>query len=227
MNRRSLLTAGVAFIGWLSSLTKAKAAVDTSYLASVVAPLKPLAPGASPFPYFDITSLFQKVNIGPGQVPEFPLDLFAPGEENNETSYVLNRRGEPERYVEADYIMVQTYKMKDKEQDILNLLMAAGRADDQHFYSIEKSKIPIVFEKRRKTGITIFDERLNFGECRYNFYDKKDKINPKLIQWNPESQALIIMIRDKDALVNPIMHNEEEGLSVLTRDAVSVIKVDL
>lgn len=223
-----MLAAGAAFIGWLNSLTTAKAAVDTSYLASVAAPLKPLAPGASPFPYFDITSLFEKVNIGPGQLPEFPLDFFSPGEARNETSYALNKRGIPERYIEHDYIIVPTYEMKDKEKDVLNLLMSAGRADDFSTYFVEKQEIPKVFNANRlKTGMTIFDSRLNHGNYRYDFYDKRDKIDVKFHNWKPESQALIIHIRDKDALVNPIRDDGKEGLSVLTRHAVSLIKVDL
>jgi hypothetical protein len=48
--------------------------------------------------------------IEPGSQPEFPLDLLAPGTERDYTAYTNPGHGRiPEKHVEGDYVMVNTY----------------------------------------------------------------------------------------------------------------------
>ena len=53
---------------------------------------------------------FEKIQMAPGSAAEFPLDLLAPGTENQHVAYTNPGHGRiPERAVEGDYVMVPTY----------------------------------------------------------------------------------------------------------------------
>jgi hypothetical protein len=57
-----------------------------------------------------VTGIFEKMVIEPGSQPEFPLDLLAPGTERDYTAYTNPGHGRiPEKHVEGDYVMVNTY----------------------------------------------------------------------------------------------------------------------
>ena len=57
-----------------------------------------------------VTNIFEKMVIEPGSQPEFPLDLLAPGTERDYTAYTNPGHGRiPEKHVEGDYVMVNTY----------------------------------------------------------------------------------------------------------------------
>jgi hypothetical protein len=57
-----------------------------------------------------VTGVFEKMVLEPGASPEFPLDLLAPGTERDYTAYTNPGHGRiPERHVEGDYVMVNTY----------------------------------------------------------------------------------------------------------------------
>lgn len=57
-----------------------------------------------------VTGIFEKMIIEPGSQPEFPLDLLAPGTERDYTAYTNPGHGRiPEKHVEGDYVMVNTY----------------------------------------------------------------------------------------------------------------------
>ena len=54
--------------------------------------------------------IFERMPMEPGSSVEFPLDLLAPGEENEHVAYTNPGHGRiPERAVEGDYVMVPTY----------------------------------------------------------------------------------------------------------------------
>ena len=56
--------------------------------------------------------IFEKINMEPGTAAEFPLDLLAPGTENEHVAYTNPGHGRiPERAVEGDYVMVPTYSV--------------------------------------------------------------------------------------------------------------------
>ncbi len=57
-----------------------------------------------------VTGIFESMPLEPGAAPEFPLDLLAPGTENEHIAYTNPGHGRiPERHVEGDYVMVNTY----------------------------------------------------------------------------------------------------------------------
>ena len=57
-----------------------------------------------------VTSIFETIAMEPGTTTEFPLDLLAPGEEDQYVAYTNPGHGRiPERHVEGDYVMVPTY----------------------------------------------------------------------------------------------------------------------
>ena len=57
-----------------------------------------------------VTSIFESMPLEPGASPEFPLDLLAPGTEADHVAYTNPGNGRiPERHVESDYVMVNTY----------------------------------------------------------------------------------------------------------------------
>ena len=57
-----------------------------------------------------VTNIYEKMVLEPGSQPEFPLDLLAPGTERDFTAYTNPGHGRiPERHVEGDYVMVNTY----------------------------------------------------------------------------------------------------------------------
>jgi len=57
-----------------------------------------------------LAGIFEKIQMAPGSAAEFPLDLLAPGTENQHVAYTNPGHGRiPERAVEGDYVMVPTY----------------------------------------------------------------------------------------------------------------------
>ena len=57
-----------------------------------------------------VTSIYEAMPLEPGATPEFPLDLLAPGTESEHIAYTNPGHGRiPERSVEGDYVMVNTY----------------------------------------------------------------------------------------------------------------------
>lgn len=54
-----------------------------------------------------VTEMFETVPMPPGAAPEFPLDLIAPGEENDIVAFTIPKQGRiPDREVESDYVTV-------------------------------------------------------------------------------------------------------------------------
>jgi len=59
-----------------------------------------------------VSDIFQRVDLEPDAMPEFPLDLIAPGTEKDYVAYTVPNAGRiPERHVEGDYVMVPTYQI--------------------------------------------------------------------------------------------------------------------
>jgi len=59
-----------------------------------------------------LDGIFERINLEPGTSAEFPLDLLAPGTENEHVAYTNPGHGRiPERAVEGDYVMVPTYSI--------------------------------------------------------------------------------------------------------------------
>ena len=57
-------------------------------------------------------NIFESIVMEPGTTSEFPLDLLAPGEEDEFVAYTNPGHGRiPERQVEGDYVMVPTYSI--------------------------------------------------------------------------------------------------------------------
>ncbi len=57
-----------------------------------------------------VTDIFEALPVEPGATTEFPLDLLAPGEEDQFVAYTNPGHGRiPERHVEGDYVMIPTY----------------------------------------------------------------------------------------------------------------------
>ena len=57
-----------------------------------------------------VTSIYETMQLEPGTAPEFPLDLLAPGTEVQHVAYTNPGHGRiPERTVEGDYVMINTY----------------------------------------------------------------------------------------------------------------------
>ena len=57
-----------------------------------------------------VTNIYESMPLEPGASPEFPLDLWAPGTEGEHIAYTNPGNGRiPERHVEGDYVMINTY----------------------------------------------------------------------------------------------------------------------
>ena len=57
-----------------------------------------------------VTNIYEAMPLEPGATPEFPLDLLAPGTEGEHIAYTNPGNGRiPERHVEGDYVMINTY----------------------------------------------------------------------------------------------------------------------
>lgn len=57
-----------------------------------------------------VSGIYETLPMAPGTAVEFPLDLLAPGEEDQFVAYTNPGNGRiPERQVEGDYVMVPTY----------------------------------------------------------------------------------------------------------------------
>ena len=57
-----------------------------------------------------VGSIYEAMPLEPGASPEFPLDLLAPGTEGDHVAFTNPGNGRiPERHVEGDYVMINTY----------------------------------------------------------------------------------------------------------------------
>lgn len=57
-----------------------------------------------------VSGIYEAMPLEPGASPEFPLDLLAPGTEMEHVAYTNPGNGRiPERHVEGDYVMINTY----------------------------------------------------------------------------------------------------------------------
>lgn len=59
----------------------------------------------------DITgNIFERIQLAPGAAPEFPLDFVVPGTEGRYVAYTIPNHGRiPERNIEGDFVMVNTF----------------------------------------------------------------------------------------------------------------------
>ena len=59
----------------------------------------------------NVEGIFETFSLAPGAVPEYPLDIIAPGEEGDYVAYTIPDEGKiPERAVQSDYVMLPTYR---------------------------------------------------------------------------------------------------------------------
>ena len=57
-----------------------------------------------------VRGIYEAMPLAPGATPEFPLDLLAPGTEIDHVAFTNQGNGRiPERHVEGDYVMINTY----------------------------------------------------------------------------------------------------------------------
>jgi hypothetical protein len=57
-----------------------------------------------------VRGIYEAMPLAPGATPEFPLDLLAPGTEIDHVAFTNPGNGRiPERHVEGDYVMINTY----------------------------------------------------------------------------------------------------------------------
>jgi len=72
----------------------------------------------------NLGNIFEARQLEPGSTAEFPLDLLAPGEEDDFVAFSNPGNGRiPERSVESDYVMVPTYGMANS----IDWLLRYGR----------------------------------------------------------------------------------------------------
>jgi hypothetical protein len=59
-----------------------------------------------------LMNIYSKVNVAPGADIRFPLDIIAPGTEDDYVAFTMPKQGRvPERKVEGDELYIQTYKI--------------------------------------------------------------------------------------------------------------------
>jgi hypothetical protein len=59
----------------------------------------------------NVENIFETFTLAPGAVPEYQLDIIAPGEEGDYTAYTIPDEGRiPERTVKGDYVMLPTFR---------------------------------------------------------------------------------------------------------------------
>ena len=59
-----------------------------------------------------VRSIYEAMPVAPGSAPEFPLDLLAPGTETDYVAFTNPGNGRiPEKHVEGDYVMINTYEI--------------------------------------------------------------------------------------------------------------------
>ena len=70
--------------------------------------------------------IFERITMEPGTSTEFPLDLVAPGEEDEFIAYTNPGHGRvPERAVEGDYVMIPTYSVTNAIDMLLRYVREA------------------------------------------------------------------------------------------------------
>ena len=73
-----------------------------------------------------LDGIFEKIQMAPGSAAEFPLDLLAPGTENEHVAYTNPGHGRiPERAVEGDYVMIPTYSVTNAIDMLLRYVREA------------------------------------------------------------------------------------------------------
>lgn len=70
--------------------------------------------------------IWQECVINAGHSPEFPLDLFPPGNEVPPVYYWDHRSNSRQESTDRDYVMVPTAEMTDSEVEIAKSLMSDG-----------------------------------------------------------------------------------------------------
>lgn len=109
--------------------------VDVSYAASkqlALALEETIRQGTLSGPILD--GVYQQINLEPGSVPKFPLDMLAPGTEKDFVAYTSPAHGYiPQRVVEGDYVMLNTYRITNAidwllEYSLHGRVDVAGRA---------------------------------------------------------------------------------------------------
>ena len=74
-----------------------------------------------------VTSIYEAMPLEPAASPEFPLDLLAPGTETDHVAYTNPGNGRiPERHVEGDYVMVNTYGISSSIDFLLKYARSAN-----------------------------------------------------------------------------------------------------
>lgn len=74
-----------------------------------------------------IGGIYQPEEFAPGTNPEYPLDLLAPGEEDEFIAFTIPSLGRiPERVVASDYVVIPTYKIGNSIQWALRFAQHAS-----------------------------------------------------------------------------------------------------
>ena len=80
-----------------------------------------------------VTSIYEAMPLEPGASPEFPLDLLAPGTEGDHIAYTNPGNGRiPERHVEGDYVMINTYGITSSIEITPIIRMVPDHPDAAH-----------------------------------------------------------------------------------------------
>src|SRR5579883_483599 len=59
-----------------------------------------------------VTDIYEATFYPPGTAVEYPLDFLAPGSEKDFSAYTVPAQGAiPQRHVDGDFVMVQTYEV--------------------------------------------------------------------------------------------------------------------
>lgn len=74
-----------------------------------------------------VRPIYEAMPLAPGASPEFPLDLLAPGTETDYVAFTNPGNGRiPEKHVEGDYVMINTYEIANSIDFLLRFAREAN-----------------------------------------------------------------------------------------------------
>lgn len=119
-------------------------------------------------------NIFEVIQLAPGAAPRYELSLLAPGTEKDHVAYTVPNQGRiPDRHVEADYIMVNTYPIassidmlrnyaKDSRLDVIGQVLkilrdsAVKKMNDDGFHTLISAAVDrnvLVYDADASNGV--------------------------------------------------------------------------
>lgn len=172
--------------------------------------------------------IFTPLELGAGQIAEFPLDLFYPGQENINHAYFVNKDN-VEKAPAAEYVTIPLELAEDKLEDVARqLIMKCGIVCK--FLDDEDLWVKLVGQHTYKSKLlnnidnVYYDNRIvNLNKCS----DCIPVVFPNQFMHCNENEAIVIIVDNTNASPLVVKHGDNYGLAILDVEGISIFKVGL